>query len=366
MQCPTRAVAEAITKMARLSEDISACRAHLLAGGLVAFPTETVYGLGANALNPEAVGDIFKAKRRPLTDPVIVHVASYEDSLQLTAETDPELLDIFATLAREFWPGPLTVVLRKATQLSEILTAGSEFVGLRSPNHPLALELIRLCGFPIAAPSANVFSHVSPTSAAHVLKDFEDSQYDIRVLDGGSCSFGIESTVVKLLRVDGIVTAQILRRGGTSEASLQRALGSVPVKSLDKRHFVAEDVGADAPGQLLKHYSPTIETYIASASSSPRQYLCSIEVCAAIDFGGQLKESGFKHYRDLSVNANVEEAIHNLYDALRWTEGTGASYVVVAEIAGHTDQHEAALWDRLYRAASGRFVVVVGSEVHIK
>jgi tRNA threonylcarbamoyl adenosine modification protein (Sua5/YciO/YrdC/YwlC family) len=351
--------------MAVLSDDIRDCVHQLTTGGLVAFPTETVYGLGANALNAAAIADIFKAKKRPLSDPVIVHVASFEQALPLTAETDPELLRTFATLAQTYWPGPLTIVLRKAPSLPDILTAGSEYVGLRSPAHALARELIELCGFPIAAPSANVFSHVSPTSAAHVLKDFHDSLYAIKVLDGGSCSFGIESTVLKLYRVTGVLTAQILRRGGVSEQALKETLGEIPVTALDKTHYVAEDQAAEGPGQLLKHYSPTLDTYIVSCTPAPStSYLCSIQSCAAIDFGGRLNAAGFQHYRDLSPRADIEEAIHNLYDALRWTEDTGASCVVVTEIKGHTDQHEAALWDRLYRAASGRFVVVVGDEVH--
>src|SRR5207248_3130049 len=159
-------------------------------GGLVAFPTETVYGLGANALDPTAVARIFSAKGRPRTSPLIVHVDSLEMARGL-AKRWPESAE---TLARRYWPGPLTLVVPKVVEIPDIVTAGLPTVGLRMPSHPLALELIRAAGVPIAAPSANRFTELSPTLAGHVRESLADL-----VLDGGSAQVGIESTVVSLV-----------------------------------------------------------------------------------------------------------------------------------------------------------------------
>ena len=168
------------------------------AGKLVAFPTETVYGLGANALNAEACLDIFRSKGRPLTDPLIVHVHSLEHALTLLDQSCPEIVELFKKLAIEYWPGPLTMVVKANLDLiPSMITAETGFVGLRMPNHPIALELIKESGLPIAAPSANKFGHVSPTKAEHVYKDFHQDS-EVYIIDGISCSFGIESTVMKI------------------------------------------------------------------------------------------------------------------------------------------------------------------------
>jgi L-threonylcarbamoyladenylate synthase len=210
--------------------------AHLLrAGRLVAFPTETVYGLGANALDPAAVQRIFDAKGRPLTSPLIVHVESIAAARELALEW-PEAAQ---QLAERFWPGPLTIIVPKKQLVPGIVTAGLPSVGLRMPAHPLALELLREVQLPLAAPSANRFTELSPTTAEHVRSGLGDA-VDL-ILDGGPCTVGIESTVVSLA---GPIP-RILRPGIVSRPEIEATIGSVE-----------SGAGAESPGQHPKHYSP--------------------------------------------------------------------------------------------------------------
>jgi len=204
----------------------------LRAGGLVAFPTETVYGLGANALDPSAVQKIFEMKGRPETSPLIVHVASVEMAREMVAEWPP----LAEELARQWWPGPLTMVLPKNSRVPSSITAGLPTVGVRMPNHPMALDLIQAAGVPVAAPSANRFTGLSPTTADHVRTAFGDA---VPVLDGGPCAVGIESTVVE---IDG-GKLKLLRPGMISFAEIE--------------HVTAQtDAPHPAPGMHEKHYSP--------------------------------------------------------------------------------------------------------------
>src|ERR1700676_4698056 len=203
------------------------------AGELVAFPTETVYGLGANALDARAVARIYEMKGRPAASPLIVHVASINMAQSLVTDWPPEA----EQLARRYWPGPLTLVLPKVPAIPNIVTAGLPTVGIRVPNHPIALALIREAGVPIAAPSANRFMGLSPTTAEHVREAFGDA---VPVVDGGPCQVGIESTVVsivhgeiKLLRV-GMISIEDVERAGTPSAGAAHL----------------------APGMHLRHYSP--------------------------------------------------------------------------------------------------------------
>jgi L-threonylcarbamoyladenylate synthase len=204
----------------------------LRSGGLVAFPTETVYGLGANALDAAAVQKIFEMKGRPETSPLIVHVASIEMAREIVAEWPP----LAEELARQWWPGPLTLVLPKKSLVPDNLTAGLPTVGVRVPNHPIALELIREAGVPVAAPSANRFTGLSPTTADHVRAAFGDA---VPVLDGGPCTVGIESTVVA---IEGD-KLRLLRPGMVSLGEIEQ---------------VAARTGEShaSPGMHEKHYSP--------------------------------------------------------------------------------------------------------------
>ncbi|GAB4498534.1 MAG: L-threonylcarbamoyladenylate synthase [Anaerolineales bacterium] len=214
--------------------------------GLVAFPTETVYGLGANALNEEAVAKIFHAKGRPSNDPLIVHVASVADMKLVAAEVPP----IVEKLAAQFCPGPLTFVLPKLPHVPASVTAGLDTVAVRVPSHPIALALIRESGVPIAAPSANRFGHTSPTTAAHVLDDL-NGRIDM-ILDGGATSVGIESTVLDVTRT----TAMLLRPGGVSREAIEAVIGNVELRNNRPDSDAEAQV---SPGLLGKHYTPNAE-----------------------------------------------------------------------------------------------------------
>ena len=221
----------------------------LRAGELVAFPTETVYGLGANALDADAVARIYAAKGRPATNPLIVHVASVAEAKKLV-KTWPQVAD---DLAAAHWPGPLTLVLEKAEGIPDSVTAGGSTVGIRIPNHPVALELLRRAGVPIAAPSANRSEEVSPTFAVHVAHSLGDFVDDLLILDGGACNVGIESTVLDVT----CDPPRVLRPGmlhplGDSAASPSASEGDV----------------ARSPGQMLRHYAPKKPTVVIRSDDS--------------------------------------------------------------------------------------------------
>jgi L-threonylcarbamoyladenylate synthase len=220
----------------------------LRAGGLVVFPTETVYGLGANALDAAAVNKIYVLKGRPATSPLIVHVASVEQARELAAEWSEEAEE----LARKYWPGPLTLVVPKKPVIPDEVTAGLPTVGLRMPRHPIALDLLRAAGLPIAAPSANRFTQLSPTTAEHVREAFGDDTPFL--LDGGPCEVGLESTVVAVTK-DGL---EVLRPG---MALVEHAVtGAEPTEAAHR-----------SPGQHKKHYSPRTRVLLVKRGHLPEQ-----------------------------------------------------------------------------------------------
>jgi L-threonylcarbamoyladenylate synthase len=221
---------------------IEAAVAVLRRGGLVAFPTETVYGLGADATNADAVAKIFKAKGRPATNPLIVHVADLETAKRYATQWT----DAAQTLAAVWWPGPLAIVVPKTPEIVDAATAGRPTVALRVPDHPLALQLLREFGGPVAAPSANRSNHVSPTTADHVRQELGDA-VDV-VLDGGACAVGIESTVVDLTGERPV----ILRPGGVPRGKVEAIVGPIEVFS----GAVDSDRPAASPGQQARHYAP--------------------------------------------------------------------------------------------------------------
>lgn len=218
-------------------------------GEIVVFPTETVYGLGADAFQPAALERIFVAKGRPFSDPLIVHIAD-ERTLELLTTIIPEQAK---RLAQAFWPGPLTLILPRGSRVPHLVTAGLETVAIRMPRHAVALALIRALGSPIAAPSANRFMHVSPTTAQHALADL--SGRVPLILDAGPCEIGVESTVLDLCSD----VPRILRPGGVSLEALRRVLPDVQPPMGSKAASENEDIAAKkAPGQLLTHYAPTV------------------------------------------------------------------------------------------------------------
>jgi L-threonylcarbamoyladenylate synthase len=284
------------------------------AGELVAFPTETVYGLGANALDAEAVDRIYELKERPATSPLIVHVSSIEMARTLVTEWPPEA----ERLARQYWPGPLTLVLPKAPSIPDIVTAGLPTVGVRVPNHPIALELIREAGVPIAAPSANRFMQLSPTTAEHVREAFGDA---VPVLDGGACQVGIESTVVSL--VGGKVT--LLRPGMITLDEIEQA--------------AAPDGSHPAPGMHHRHYSPRTPLFLVKG---PKQLPAGL--------GAYVWREKPAMQPNVHMPADPEAYAAKLYGVLHELDHEGWPWIAVEEPPGTPEW--AAVLDRLRRAAS--------------
>lgn len=227
-------------------QEIALAAERIRQGGLVAFPTETVYGLGANALDASAVERIYRAKERPWASPVIVHVADENMARSVAADWPP----IAQTLAKKFWPGPLTLIVKKAEIVPDLVTAGLDSVGIRIPSHPVALELIRRAGVPIAAPSANRFSQISPTTAEHVRAGLGD-RVDM-ILDGGPTEVGIESTVVSLVRVP----PTILRPGMITQEQLEAATGVQFEGEINLPRL------EESPGLHPRHYAPRTPFYV--------------------------------------------------------------------------------------------------------
>ena len=246
---------ETLRLRANQPEDVARCAAILQRGGLVAFPTETVYGLGANALSADAVQGIFAAKGRPSWDPLIVHLASVSQ-LGDVARAEGKLADRVDRLAKRFWPGPLTLLLPRREAIPDEVTAGRAAVGVRLPSHPAAQALLRATKLPLAAPSANFFSHISPTTAAHVLDDL-DGRIDA-VLDGGPCAVGVESTVLD----PALTPMRIYRAGALTVQMLSEAVG-VPVElyTVPASVSASEQASREAlpsPGVGLRHYAPRV------------------------------------------------------------------------------------------------------------
>jgi L-threonylcarbamoyladenylate synthase len=362
-------------KLGALPADVRRAGDFLKNGGLVAFPTETVYGLGASAFDVRALRSVFATKGRPMTDPLIVHVsepAQAEHLLRLS----PRSLEAFAALAAAFWPGPLTLVAAANPaafadpEAVLVLSAGSGMIGVRIPAHPAARALLAAADVPVAAPSANRFGHVSPTTAAHVLADL--GAFPILVVDGGPCRVGIESTVLGLERCDqGAVLLH--RRGGVSEQAVRHCLqhaglGHLQLLAGEKRLTAkAPHEPAVAPGQLLTHYAPDVDTYLAASSSADLAAASPLPAplseVVLVDFGGQFAHlRGALARRDLSEAGDAQEACANVFDVLRWTETVpGVRCVVLpncqASAAVRSNARDApALADRLFRAASGRYV----------
>ena len=244
------------------SPEIEQAAACLLSGQLVAMPTETVYGLAAPINNHESLKQIFVLKQRPFFDPLIIHVASLDQARTLTRDWN-QAADV---LAKKFWPGPLTLVLSKSEQVDSLITSGLETVGIRCPDHPLAMELISHVNTPLAAPSANLFSKTSPTSPRHVRRDFPN----LFVLDGGDCQVGIESTVVSVERVQGGEEFQIceLRPGVISIQQIEQALSSSGIKL----RIIPRSRNINAPGQIEHHYMPRVPLHIVKSPEQLTQF----------------------------------------------------------------------------------------------
>jgi L-threonylcarbamoyladenylate synthase len=304
----------------------------LRAGGLVAFPTETVYGLGADATNPQAVARIFAVKRRPSFDPLIVHVPD-----MALAHKVARFNDVAEALARAFWPGPLTLVLDKQQAIPDIVTSGLDTVGVRVPDHPLAQELLLLARVPVAAPSANRFGQVSPTTAQHVREQL-GNEIDV-ILDGGPCRVGVESTIV-LVTTEGV---QLLRPGGLAVEDIERVAGPVargiPVH---EREAMASSPPL-APGMLKSHYSPGPPVQLIAEGEAVEPS----ESAALLAF--RTGREGFGACEVLSARGALTEAAANLFGALRRLGASGVSQIYAERLPERG--LGLAIMDRLTRAA---------------
>jgi L-threonylcarbamoyladenylate synthase len=305
----------------------------LEAGGLVAFPTETVYGLGADATNPAAIARLYQAKGRPAFNPLISHVAD------LAAAEKIGRFDGEATaLARAFWPGPLTLVLPKTRDcaVAELATAGLDTIAVRVPSHPLARAILHAFGKPVVAPSANISGHVSPTTAAHVQSDLE-GKIDL-IVDGGPVEVGVESTIVGCFD-----SPMLLRPGGLPREKIERVLGRALLQA--PADEVSDSAQPLAPGMLASHYAPRTRVRLDATTIAPGE--------ALLAFGPPV--AGSEHaaaVMNLSARGDLNEAAANLFGYLRALDARAAATIAVMPIPHHGLGE--AINDRLRRAAVGR------------
>lgn len=304
------------------SNDLKEAAEKLRRGDVVAIPTETVYGLAASIGSEDGLKKIFSTKERPFFDPLIVHVASFEQARQVTREWPP-LADF---LARWFWPGPLTIVLPKAATTSSLITSGLDTVAVRYPAHPFAQELIRLTGTPLAAPSANKFGRTSPSTADHVRAEFPD----VTVVDGGPCEVGLESTVIAV--TPGEIA--ILRPGGITQEDIELATErwAQPVR-------IRRAESQESPGHLKHHYMPKVPLAIVANDTQLAE--------AQRDLGKVALRA-----RELDLTDDPTQAARRLYAEMRTQEESGADFLYAVKTPAKDGGLWAAVWDRLTRAAS--------------
>ena len=343
-------------------ENIKQCAEYIKNGGIVGMPTETVYGLAANAFNVEACYKIFEYKGRPLTDPLIVHVSSIEMAKKIII-INKEIEPIFNLLIKNFWPGPLTIVLKaNLNLLSTKILAGHDTVGIRFPVNPIANKLIKYSDVPIAAPSANKFSHISPVNPYHVFED----------------------TVMKICYEEKKLL--IFRLGAVSPDDLKRVLDTdeqfkdYKIECLAKKINITNDelkkikeqkshdnsltINQDAPGQFLKHYSPKLETYLYSGDDV-KDYLEEIEIndkIVFIDYKEIMKNKFLgkkgiseKNFLELSRDGNANTVMQNFYNFLHEAEKfEGMKYIIIIDLEKYMDEnsHKLTLLDRMWKAAS--------------
>lgn len=310
-------------------EELTRAAELLARGELVALPTETVYGLAGDATNADAVRRIFAAKGRPADHPLIVHLPVLE-ALEVWAADIPEPA---SQLARAFWPGPLTLILRKAEGVPDVVTGGQETVGLRVPGHPVALKLLKTFGRPLAAPSANRFGRISPTTADHVISEFEGGNSISAVIDGGPCKVGLESTIVDCSGDRPCV----LRPGMISLEQLGRVLGEVPA-------LAGESEGPRASGRLPSHYAPETKVELVDAGTLVRPDGQS----AVLALASTPDPGGFKGW--LALPDEPATYARGLYAALRRLDTLGAERIFIQRPPD--DPAWAAIRDRLERATA--------------
>ena len=301
-------------------------------GGLVAFPTETVYGLGGNSLDPRAVARIFEAKQRPSFDPLITHIADLETLDRIARVSDKRIFSVIEKL----WPGALTLIIPKKKIIPDLVTSGLDTMAVRMPDHPTALELIRLSTGAVAAPSANPFGYLSPTTAQHVEASLGD-RIDM-VLDGGTCRVGVESTVLDMTRP----VPTVLRPGGTDVETLREILGNVEV--LDRTSSTPK-----APGQLLMHYSPRKPLHIVESAEEALLACGSDRRAGFLSFRGQGDLDRFDAVEILTSRGDFLEAASRLFASLHRLDGAEIDVIYAERVP--REGLGAAVMDRIYKAS---------------
>ncbi|MBK9256306.1 MAG: threonylcarbamoyl-AMP synthase [Saprospiraceae bacterium] len=314
-----------------IGNDINLAAKLLINGDVIGIPTETVYGLAGNALNEETVLRIFQIKQRPHFDPLIIHVKDVSEISKYSEEFPDELRH----LASLFMPGPLTLLLRKKNNIPDLVTSGSDFVAIRIPAHDVTLQLLQKLEFPLAAPSANPFGYISPTTAQHVADQLGDKiPY---ILDGGACQIGIESTIIGI--ENGSIT--IYRKGGLSIKDIQDNV---------KSRVVVKDISTSnpaAPGMLLSHYAPRVPLYL-DVNHKPKNI--DLERCGYIRFKEKLADVSENTQIILSENGDYKEAARKLFAGMRLLDKMDIDYII-AELLPEEDIG-IAINDRLRRAAT--------------
>lgn len=314
--------------MALIGDDIDHARRVLNDGGLVGIPTETVYGLAANAFNSAAIGKIFAVKNRPAFDPLITHVGSLEDLKPLVTEIPSSAKN----LIESFWPGPLTVVLPKSNQIIDLITSGLPTAAFRLPRHKLLQELLSGLDFPIVAPSANPFGYVSPTSAEHVNQQLGD-KIDY-ILDGGNCNIGIESTIIGFIDDQPIV----LRLGGLPIEDIEKVVGKVKISTKISSNPAV-------PGMQESHYSPSKKVVLGNIENLIDLY--GTEKIGILSF--TKKYAAYPNFV-LSKEASLTEAAVNLFSGLRWFETQDIDIIITEKVSNKGLGK--AINDRLTRAST--------------
>lgn len=319
--------------MAQIGKDLDLAKAFLEKGELVGIPTETVYGLAGNALDSESVALIFETKNRPGFDPLILHTSSIE-RVEDFVTAFPEKLKV---LAEAFWPGPLTLLLPRKPIVPDLVTSGLERVAVRVPKHPLTLALLDILDFPLAAPSANPFGYISPTTPYHVEAQLgEKIPY---ILDGGSCDVGLESTIVGM-EGDEIV---VYRLGGLEISEIEKLVGPVKIKNHSSSN-------PQAPGLLESHYAPRKAFILGNLKELIAKYLEDQVEFAVLSFSEFFPEIKPENQIALSADKNLHQAAKNLFAAMRKLD-EGNAAVILAELMPETGLGRA-INDRLKRAAA--------------
>lgn len=320
-------------------------------GGLVAFPTETVYGLGAAALDVTAISKIFKVKRRPFTDPLIVHIADRQNYFSLVDEISP----LAEKLIKRFWPGPLTLIAKKSQIVPDVVTAGLDTVAIRMPAHKIALSLIKAAGIPIAAPSANLFGHPSPTTAQHVSDDFTNELN--LIIDGGATIIGVESTVLDLTATP----PQILRPGGATREEIEQTIGKVTLFSAQEHNSLYnKEMPAPSPGMMDTHYAPKAKLILVKGNSVVRK---------TQKLADSLKQQGKKvvimamdeslssyngfNVRSFGKRDDPKSSASALFSVIRSIDKKEIDVIIVEAVT--PDGLGLAVMDRLHKAASSIF-----------